>query len=977
MNGSPSHHCVLLTGATGFLGAQVARRLLRATDLTVIALVRAENQAAAVHRLSRAWWDWPELAKALPPGLSASGGRDGSPVTMGEGDAAELRNGVRVEVLAGDISMPHLGLDEASYSRLAERITHIIHTAADLRVNAPLDGLRRTNVQGTANMLALAHLAQRSGAHGLARYAHVSTAYVAGGRSGAVAEADLTGAYGFSCTYELSKYEGECLVQAARSELPVSVFRPGMIVGAADTGEIRTFNTFYFPLRLYLTGKLPLIPADPALPVNIIPVDYVAEAIVRLTFCPEAEGLNFHLTAPAGSLPRAGELVDFARAWAREQLGLRLPRPLFLRLPLPQKRYRPDGGPADHSESHVQARRKSLWPELGGLLTYLPYFNERKQFQRDNVDRLLGPYALEWREFLPRLLAYAAAQGFMHRSERTVHEQLLARLGSKSRPVTYFDVVQGRLVQRSAGEVRREILAAAGALTALGVLPGERVAIVGLNSTRYLVLDAAIGLIGAVSVPLYYTSPPDEVDHILSASGARLLLAGAPKILERLGEIQADLPVVSFCRGSVPPGLGREVISWDAFLALGLDRPAPRQAPVGFGDLATLRYTSGTTGRPKGVSFQHQHLRWMGQTMASLLPWKARTRPATYLSFLPMNHVVEGILATYCPYYVPAAVNIYFLEDLKDLQRALPRLRPTIFFSVPRIYERIWEALAGNPVGRCYLGLPDGLRKRALGALLRRQTLRKAGLDRCAQLMVGSAPCSEGLLQNFRELGIEIHNAYGMTEAPLVALNRLGTNRLGSVGEPLPQTEIRVAEDGEVLVRGPQVMAGYFDEQAIQPFRDGWLLTGDLGHLSPEGSLVLTGRKKELFKTSYGKYVQPAKVEARLREIPGVAEAMVAGEERPYCVALLWVQGKVLDADAGQVIDRLVGQVNQGLSHPEQVKRWAVLANDLSIEAGDLTANLKLKRQAIARRLEDVLEGLYDGIGPSEAVLHIGQVGRV
>jgi long-chain acyl-CoA synthetase len=483
-----------------------------------------------------------------------------------------------------------------------------------------------------------------------------------------------------------------------------------------------------------------------------------------------------------------------------------------------------------------------------------------------------------------------------------------------------------------------------------------------------------------VSVPLYYTSPPAEVDHILSASGARLLLVGAPKILERLGEIQADLPVVSFCREHVPAGVGREAISWEAFLALGAGHSVPRHAPVGFGDLATLRYTSGTTGRPKGVSFQHQHLRWMGQAMASLLPWQARNSTTHYLSFLPMNHVVEGILATYCPYYVPAPVNIYFLEDLKDIQRALPLLRPTIFFSVPRIYEKIWEALEENPVGRRYLGLPGGLRKRTLGALLRWQTLRKAGLDRCAQLITGSAPCSEGLLRNFRELGIEIHNAYGMTEAPLVTLNRLGANRLGTVGEPLPETEIRVAEDGEVLVRGPQVMAGYFDEQAggetVQPFRDGWLLTGDLGCLLPDGSLILKGRKKELFKTSYGKYVQPAKVEALLRDIPGVAEAMLVGEERPYCVALLWIQDKVLDAGAAQLIDRLVGEVNHDLSEPEQVERWAVLANDLSIEAGDLTANLKLKRQAVARRLEDVLTELYAGMSSSQRILHIGDAGK-
>jgi long-chain acyl-CoA synthetase len=955
--------CLLLTGATGFLGAQVARRLLDETGLTVIALVRAADQASAAKRLSRAWWDWPELVAALTP-------------------QAESKP-ARIEILAGDVSLPNLGLDEAAYTRLARRITHIIHSAADLRLDAPLEELRKTNLQGTANMLELARLAQRD--HGLERYAQVSTAYVAGSRNGVIAEADLIGErladkHSFSCTYELSKYEAERLVQSARSELPITVFRPGMIVGASDTGEIRTFNTFYFPLRLAMTGKLPIIPADPAMPVNIVPVDYVASAIARLTFDPEAKGLNFHLTAPVESLPRVGELAKFVGAWAREHLGLRLPRPLFVQIPLPQNRVRLDREGAEQSELHTRTRRKPLWPELGGLLTYLPYFGERKQFRRDNVDRLLGPYTLDWREFLPNLLAYAVDHGFMHRSERTVHEQLLARLGSSlrrrsSRPVRYFDIVQGKLVHHSAAEVRDEILAAAGSLAALGIRPGERVAIVGLNSTRYLALDAAIGLVGAVSVPLYYTSPPAEIDHVLSASGARLLLIGAPNILERLGEVQVVLPVVSFCREPAPAGLGRELLSWEAFLALGEGVEVPLKSPVGFGDLATLRYTSGTTGLPKGVSFQHQHLRWMGQVMASLLPWKARNRTAHYLSFLPMSHVVEGILATYCPYYVPAPLNIYFLEDLKELQRVLPRVRPTVFFSVPRIYERIWQALEANPLGRRYLSLPGGLLKRALGALLRRQILRKAGLDRCVQLIAGSAPCSESLLQNFRELGIEIHNAYGMTEAPLVTLNRLGANRLGTVGEPLPQTEICTAEDGEVLVRGPQVMAGYFDEQAgvQQPFRDGWLLTGDLGRLSPDGSLVLQGRKKELIKTSYGKYVQPVKVEALLREIPGVAEAMLVGEERPYCTALLWVQGEALEPGAGQRLDRLVAQVNHGLSHPEQVKRWAVLPNDLSIEAGDLTANLKLKRKAVARRLDGVVKCLYDGSCSSQAVLHLGQ----
>ena len=273
---------------------------------------------------------------------------------------------------------------------------------------------------------------------------------------------------------------------------------------------------------------------------------------MRLTFSPEAKGLNFHLTAPVESLPRLGELVKFVRDWAREHLGIRLPRPVFLSLPLQPKAYQPDQDHLNPSDNTTRTQKKPLLPELKGLRTVLPYFNEHKQFQRENVDRLLGPYTLNWRDFMPRLLAYAADQGFMHRTERTVHEQILTRLNSKTRPVNYFDIVEGRMIPRSADEVRQEILAAAGALTALGVRPGERIAIVGLNSTRYLALNTAIGLIGAVSVPLYYTSPPGEIDHILKASGSKLLLIGAPKIMERLEEIQADLPVVSFCREALP-----------------------------------------------------------------------------------------------------------------------------------------------------------------------------------------------------------------------------------------------------------------------------------------------------------------------------------------------------------------------------------------------------------------------------------------
>ncbi len=298
------------------------------------------------------------------------------------------------------------------------------------------------------------------------------------------------------------------------------------------------------------------------------------------------------------------------------------------------------------------------------------------------------------------------------------------------------------------------------------------------------------------------------------------------------------------------------------------------------------------------------------------------------------------------------------------------------------MFERAWEVLEESRPGKFYIGLRDGLLKKALRPLVRRRVLGKLGLRVASQLSVGSAVASEALLLNYRKLGIEIHNAYGLTEAPLVTLNRPGANHIGTVGNPLPDIEVRIAEDGEVLVRGPQVTAGYFESNVPSPVEDGWLHTGDLGRLTGEGYLVLQGRKKELFKTSYGKYVQPAKVEALLRDIPGIAETMLIGEGRPYCVALLWI----IDPDsapAPDAIGRAMEAISRELSHPEQVKRWAVLLNDLSIERGDLTANLKLKRQATAARFGRLIEGLYDGspaaAGPGslcETFLFAGEAAR-
>ncbi len=929
---------VLITGAAGFLGTQVTRLILEKTGYPVIVLVRGRDLSDARLHLERVWWDWPDMIQEI---------------------------GGRIRVLNGDLRAPKFGLCGEVHEELAGSVSHIIHLAADIRLDEPLDRLRAINVEGTRHMLEFARAVHRR--HGLTRLAYVSTAYVAGGRKGTVAEGDLTDRFGFSNHYELTKFEAESLIRDAGKELPVSVFRPGMVVGDSRDGAVKTFNTIYFPLRLYLTGKLKFLPIDPAMKINMVPGDYVSEAIVKLTFDPQAAGQTFHLTLPAGALPTAEEMIRFTREWAAEKLHVRLPAPVFL--------------PVTVGRFQRMGRLLSEKNTARSLLSLASYFEEDRIYQRDNLDRLNGPYLKNWRDFLPQILTYACEHGFMHRSERTVQEQAYFRLTGKSRPVRFYDMIPGKKVFRSSEEIRQEIRLAVSSLRQVGILPGERIAVVGFNCSRYFVIDTAAGLAGSVSVPLYYSSPVRELAEIIDDCHARILFVGVPEILKKLISDNPGIPVVSFCREAPQNGMPDNFMDWQEFLKFGItefdmpeagrspnvpkpDGPPYIKAPVGFGDLATLRYTSGTTGRPKGAAFDHACLRSMAESLASLPPWKARTRNIVYLSFLPMNHVVEGILASYAIYYSPAPVEIYYLENFRELQKALPQVRPTVFFSVPRFYEKVWESASRSFVGRQYLKRRDGSGKRLLGKILGRAVKRKAGIDRCAQLIVGSAPVSVELLQNFRSIGIEIHNAYGLTEAPLITLNRHTDNRIDTVGTPLPDTQVRIVGDGEILVKGPQVMKGYRNRSALNgenesPLEDGWLHTGDCGSLTNDNYLVLNGRKKEVIIDSYGKNIDPVKIEMMLRAAAGTDQVMVYGDDRPYCVALFW--GCPADDKAvAAAIEEGIRRVNLQLSRPEQVKKWAALQENLTIEGGELTANLKLKRSSVARKYAEAIEELYE-----------------
>ena len=878
---------IFITGATGLVGTEVVAHLLATTNSKLYVLVRAGSTAEAEGRLHALWGDDKVLDEAV---------------------------GRRVVPIVGDITRP---LDMPMPT-----LTHVIHCAADTGLQRAREELWRVNVEGTRNVV---DMAKRL--HGLERFTYVSTAYVAGTLHGRIME-DST-AEAFYSLYEQSKAEAEAVVRA--SALPFTICRPGMIVGNSRTGRTRNFNTIYYVLKLMLQGKLRLLPVNRHQRVNVVPVDYVARTVADLTMDVAARGRTFHLTAPYEMLPQVGELVEEVRRWSGNNLRVSVPRPLCISMPWLRtigRRY----------NAGKKAKSRSVMSNLTALM---PYFLDDHVFDRTNTDALTGSYDMAWRDFVPRLLAFACRQNFMRLSDKSIFEQAVERRQSKHYPITYFDITADGMKRVTGPAMNAMVVSYVAQLQQLGVKAGDRVAVAGINCTEHAAIDSAIGLTGAVSVPIYYTTPPDELALLLERSGARWFFIGD----ERIGQSAASLPdsirVIPF------GPLGKKDDGKEDS-PLSVRRPSS----LNTGAMATIRYTSGTTGEPKGVMFSFRQLKWMGQVLTNLLPWRERNSEMRYLSFLPMSHVVEGILAAYAPYCMLCKAKVYYLNDFQMLAQALPKVRPTVFFSVPRFYEKLWEQLEQSAMGQRYMKMNDGWPKRLVAALLRRVLLRRAGLDRCAQLLVGSAPISEELLLQFSTLGIEIHNAYGQTEAPLITLNRMGNNVIPSVGTPLPDTTVGVDDDGELTVSGPQVAMGYYG-LASDTFQGGVLHTGDIGNIGPDGSVYISGRKKDMLITSYGKNINCTKVEQRLMDIACVEQAVLVGEGRPYCTALLWVSGNAdtLAAD--------IERMNSLLSHPEQVKRWRIVEKPLSIKDGELTPNLKVKRAMVLKHYEKMVNELY------------------
>jgi len=553
----------------------------------------------------------------------------------------------------------------------------------------------------------------------------------------------------------------------------------------------------------------------------------------------------------------------------------------------------------------------------------------------------------------------------------------------------------------------RVTLVAAG-LVALGIQPEERVALASGTRYEWALVDFAILAAGAATTTVYPTTHAEDVAFIVANSGSRIAIAEDQKQVDKLVAHRAELPAVSKVVVIDGAGDGDWVISLDDLEQLGRDLLA--QAPTTVNDridairrdqLATLIYTSGTTGKPKGVRLTQDSWTYTAAAMDSL--GVLSDKDLNYL-WLPLAHAFGKVMLA-----LPLQIGFTTVIDgrVDKIIENLAVIRPTIMGAVPRIFEkvhgRITEMMAkeGGIKKRLFdwaseVGLQVSRAKQAgqrpspllaaqhkLADRLVFSTIRQRFGGRMRFFISGSAALDRDIAQWFDAVGVIVLEGYGLTETSAASsINRPTAYRFGTVGWTLPQTEVKIADDGEILLKGPGIMNGYHDlpeatAEAIEA--DGWFHTGDIGELDGEGFLRITDRKKDMFKTSQGKYVAPSAISAHFKGIcPYASEIIVYGEGKPYCVALVsldadgireWAVdngmgeksfGEIArDSTTREMVSGYVEQLNKGLNRWEQVKRFSIIDRELTVEAGDLTPSLKLKRKAVVDNFHDSIDTLY------------------
>ena len=532
-------------------------------------------------------------------------------------------------------------------------------------------------------------------------------------------------------------------------------------------------------------------------------------------------------------------------------------------------------------------------------------------------------------------------------------------------------------------------------LMALGVKPGDRVALVSTNRSEWCLVDQAILRIGAINVPIYPTSSAADYTYVLHHSGAKLCFCGDADGLAKVSQAQRDVPaltnVFTFDRIN---GANH----WSEVMKLGEngDRKLldEYKSKVKRDQLATIIYTSGTTGKPKGVMLTHGNIISNVEASATRLPCEAGAR---CISFLPLCHIYERMLYK--------GTNIHFQPTLEDLGDRIREVKPHVFTAVPRLLEKIYarimvkgEALTGVKRKLFFWALSLGERYEMSGrsawydlqlALARKVIFSKwrealGGEVLC--VASGSAALQPRLARIFNAAGVPLMEGYGLTEtSPVVSVNDARNDglRFGSVGRVLPDVDVRIASDGEIQVKGPNVMIGYYNEPEMTKEvldADGWFHTGDIGELTSEGFLRITDRKKEIFKTSGGKYIAPQMIENKLKASRLVEQVMVIGEYRNFPSALIVPNFDALKERCAQagipfttreeavrdkrviaLYDEALAMANAELGHWEQVKKIALLPKEFTIEAGEMTPTMKLRRKTIMTRYAAAVEGLYAG----------------
>jgi long-chain acyl-CoA synthetase len=579
---------------------------------------------------------------------------------------------------------------------------------------------------------------------------------------------------------------------------------------------------------------------------------------------------------------------------------------------------------------------------------------------------------------------------FLHRAEV-----------SAERIATYAKV-DGRWVGLSWRGVRQAVEEVALGLLELGAQRGDRVAIVSQTRREWSQVDYATMMIGGITVGLYPTLTGPQSRELLEHSGARFVFVEDRGQRTKIQEAMGDRPITLITLEHKAEG----TLTFDELRRAGakrrLEHPdelVRRARENKSSDVVTYVYTSGTTGEPKGAMLTHANFHYVIHATSLLIPYDGERT----LAFLPLAHSLQR----YVSYLgLIADAEGYYAESLDKVPENLLEVRPTAFTLVPRVLEKIHARVLAT--GRAAGGLRTSVFERALEALHVAGSARRSGIEpgvrarleaRLGQRVVGervrarlggrvkflgcgSAPLDRRVHEFFEDLGIPVLEGWGLTEtsAP-VTVNTLTTRQIGSVGRPLPGTEVRLAPDGEVLVKGPGVFSGYYDSPAAtqEAFdEEGWFKTGDIGTLSRAGFLTITDRKKDLIITAGGKNIAPQPIEGQLKRDPLVEQAVLVGDRRPYLVALfgldpdtvreLGARHDTTDAEAlarvpevAARLDRLVAEVNAERPSFEQIKRWGVLPESLSVESGALTPTLKIKRRVVQARYASTIEGLYAG----------------